>query len=63
MLKRNLIYILALFLYTTSLNAQVQIDVKVDSVQLQVGEQTGITLKVTSDAGKNVSFPDLKPGM
>ena len=49
-------------MYSATISAQVQIDIKIDSVQLFVGEQTGITLKVTADSGKKVSFPELKPG-
>ena len=64
MQKRKLLYIfISLFtLYSATISAQVQIDVKIDSVELYVGEQTGITLKVTADSGKKVSFPELKPG-
>ena len=64
MQKRKLLYIfISLFtLYSATISAQVQIDIKIDSVQLFVGEQTGITLKVTADSGKKVSFPELKPG-
>lgn len=43
--------------------AQVQVDVRIDSLQLLVGEQTGITLDVTADANKKIKFPELKPGM
>ncbi len=45
------------------LPAQVQVDIKVDSVQLLVGEQTGINLRVTMNAGQNAEFPPLQPGM
>ena len=64
MQKRKLLYIfISLFtLYSATISAQVQIDIKIDSVELYVGEQTGITLKVTADSGKKVSFPELKPG-
>lgn len=63
MRTRNLIILLSFILYAASVCAQVQIDVKIDSVQLLVGEQTNITLKVTTDAGKKVSFPELKAGI
>lgn len=37
--------------------AQVQVDIRIDSLQLYVGEQTAITLEVTCDAGQKPQFP------
>jgi len=39
-----------------TLHAQVQVDAKIDSTQIFIGEQTGIELKVTVDSGKKVEF-------
>lgn len=39
--------------------AQVLVDIKIDSLQLLIGEQTGITLDVTCDASQNPQFPAL----
>ncbi len=41
---------------------QVTIDISIDSLQLYVGEQTGITLDVSCDAKQSVVFPPLQPG-
>lgn len=46
-----------LMLLAQGLCAQVQVDVKIDSLQLFVGEQTGITLEVTCDADQKPQFP------
>ncbi|MBQ0104318.1 MAG: hypothetical protein KBS99_09150 [Prevotellaceae bacterium] len=39
------------------LHAQVTVDATIDSTQIFIGEQTGITLQVSADAGKSVVFP------
>lgn len=44
---------------TTSAVAQVTVDVKIDSLQLLIGEQTGITLDVTCDADMHPVLPAL----
>ncbi|MCD7721750.1 MAG: BatD family protein [Prevotellaceae bacterium] len=42
--------------------AQVTVDVSLDSLQLLVGEQTGITLEVSCDTKQSVEFPAFQPG-
>ncbi len=42
--------------------AQVTVDITIDSLQLMVGEQTGITLDVSCDAGQAVKMPMYQPG-
>lgn len=42
--------------------AQVTVDVKIDSLELFVGEQTGITLEVSSDAKSQLIMPQYKEG-
>ena len=42
--------------------AQVQVDVKLDSLQLFIGQQTGLTLSVTFDAKQKLRLPDIKKG-
>lgn len=52
--------IVALFLLLAvggCLKAQVQVDIKIDSLQLYIGEQTAITLDVTCDANQKPEFP------
>ncbi len=38
------------------INAQVTVDAKIDSTKIFIGQQVGITLEVSADAGKNVEF-------
>lgn len=53
--------LLALFsLSYLSVNAQVVVDIKIDSLQLFIGEQTGVTLDVTCDANQNPVFPAIQ---
>ena len=42
--------------------AQVQVDVKLDSLQLYIGQQTNLTLSVTFDAKQKLQMPDIKKG-
>lgn len=44
------------------LEAQVTVDVKMDSLELRVGEQTRITLDVSADATAKVAMPGFKAG-
>lgn len=61
MLKR--VYIFSLFLLLiTGVRAQVQVDVKLDSLQLFIGQQTDLTLSVTIDAKQKLVLPDIKKG-
>ena len=45
-----------------SASAQVQVDVKLDSLQLYIGQQTNLTLSVTFDAKQKLQMPDIKKG-
>ena len=56
-MKRNRIigFIAALF-GVVSLQAQVIVDAKIDSTRILIGQQTGIIVDVSADAGKNVEF-------
>ena len=49
----------ALFCLFTPSSAQVLVNAKIDSLQLLIGEQTGITLDVTCDAKQHPQFPAL----
>ena len=53
---------LAMMLPVYNVNAQVLIDVKVDSLQLLIGEQTDLTLGVTLGAKQKLLLPELKKG-
>lgn len=44
------------------MTAQVTVDVKIDSMDILIGEQTGITLEVSADANQPIVFPQLKIG-
>lgn len=56
--KRTLLLAaIALLSLPSRLMAQVQVDIKIDSLQLYIGEQTAITLDVTCDANQKPEFP------
>lgn len=42
--------------------SQVTVDAKIDSLELLVGEQTGVTVDVSCDAGARLEWPALKSG-
>ena len=42
--------------------AQVQVDVKLDSLQMFIGQQMDLTLSVTLDAKQKLQLPDIKKG-
>lgn len=42
-------------------SAQVFVESKIDSIQILIGEQTGVTLSVTAKKGANVKMPEYKP--
>ncbi len=60
MRKLNLFFIFIAMPF--ALMAQVVVNAKIDSLQLFVGEQTGITLDVTVDAKQKVQLPSLQRG-
>jgi len=44
------------------IDAQVNVEARIDSLQLLIGEQTGVTLSVTLDAKQKLQLPELKNG-
>lgn len=57
--------IIILFLFTLFINpcrAQVTVDVRIDSLELFVGEQTGITLEVSGEKGTTLILPRYEEG-
>lgn len=44
------------------LYAQTSVDIRIDSLELLVGQQTGLTLDVTADRQSKITFPDIKKG-
>ena len=44
------------------LRAQATVDIKIDSLELLVGQQTQLTLDVSADAKAKVVFPEIKKG-
>lgn len=62
MKRKFLILILCLFSVTSIVSAQVTVDVKIDSLQLLIGQQTGITLDVSLGAKQKVQMPQFRAG-
>ena len=52
----RIILFIAALLGVGALRAQVTVDAKIDSTRILIGQQTGITVEVSADAGKNVEF-------
>ena len=61
MAKRKYLFLLLMLLFAGT-KAQVQVDVKLDSLQLFIGQQTGLTLSVTFDAKQKLKMPSIKKG-
>lgn len=58
------LYLFFTFIITSlAIEAQVVVNAKIDSLQLFVGEQTGITVDVTVNSNQRVEMPVLSPGM
>lgn len=56
-------FVLALFTFISSFAiAQVNVDIRIDSLQFFIGEQTDITLNVSLGAKQKLQLPDLKNG-
>lgn len=53
---------LLLMLLPIGLKAQVQVEVKLDSLQLYIGQQTNLTLSVTFDAQQKLQMPNIQKG-
>lgn len=58
----KLIIILLCVILAQPVMSQITVDVKIDSMEILIGEQTGITLEVGADAKVPVVFPQLKIG-
>ena len=54
--------LLPFFLMSSLVEAQVTVDVRIDSLELWVGEQTRITLDVSTDTKSKLIMPQLKAG-
>ena len=57
-----MIVLLFMLLQTSNLFPQTSVNVKIDSLILFIGEQTGITLDVTTGAKDKIQMPALKVG-
>lgn len=53
--------IILLIASTLCASAQVFIESKIDSIEILIGEQTGVTLSVTAKKSSKVQFPTFKP--
>lgn len=60
-MKKIFIIYYLLFIIST-LSAQVTVEARIDSLQMLVGEQTGITIDVSCDAKANVELPVFQKG-
>jgi len=60
-MKRQLLSIVYCLL-SVGLWAQVQVDVKLDSAQMFIGQQMDLKLSVTLDASQKLQMPDIKKG-
>jgi len=58
---RKTISLIILTISTLSAYSQVSVEAKIDSIQILIGEQTGVTVSVTAKKGASISFPALKP--
>ena len=61
-MKRIAILLFALCYHLAWMSAQVTVDARIDSLQMLVGQQTGITIDVSCDAGAIVELPVLQKG-
>lgn len=60
-MRRLLIYLLSVFLPVTFASAQnVVVKAEADSIMMWIGQQTGIHVEVSCDAGQSVSFPSYR---
>ncbi|MCQ2223551.1 MAG: hypothetical protein MJZ35_07170 [Bacteroidaceae bacterium] len=57
---QSILLVAFLSLFCLKGTAQVVVDIKIDSLQLFIGQQTGITLDVTCDASQHPVFPELQ---
>lgn len=62
LLRRTALALLLLCAWHMPASAQVQFEVRIDSLELMIGEQTGITLDLTCNKGQKIALPQLKAG-
>lgn len=60
--KTALLLFLCVAGWCSGLYAQTSVDLRIDSLELLVGQQTRLTLEVSADAKARVTFPDIKKG-
>jgi hypothetical protein len=60
---KKLLLLILLMLAAVDAGAQVSVEAKIDSLELLIGQQTNITLKVTMDKGSQLSMPRFGNGM
>lgn len=60
---KKLYLLFTLLIASSTIKAQVVVSARIDSLQLFVGEQTGITVDVTVNSKQRVELPVLSPGM
>lgn len=53
----RIIFFLLIILIPNKMTSQVTVDVKIDSLEIWIGEQTGVTLQVSAGAEDKVEFP------
>ncbi|MBR1462836.1 MAG: hypothetical protein IJ604_05585 [Prevotella sp.] len=59
-MRKSLIIIL-LAAIAFSVNAQVQVETKIDSIEILIGEQTNLTLSVAMKKGQSLQMPEFTP--
>ncbi|MCR4918259.1 MAG: BatD family protein [Prevotella sp.] len=52
-----------LCMLTQAMSAQVSLTAEIDSVEIAIGQQTGLTLRLTAPEGAQVEWPGIEPGM
>ena len=62
MLKHSFFIFLHIFFLSCAMHAQVVFDVKIDSTQMLIGEQTNITFNVTVDSNQKLQMPNYNIG-
>ena len=58
--KRTALTLMLLCAWLLPASAQVQFEARIDSLELLIGEQTGITLDLTCGKGQKAALPQLK---
>lgn len=58
---KRVLYIIMLLVAVANVKAQVTVEARIDSVQIMMGDQAHLTLKVVARSGANVVFPVYKP--